>query len=206
MSREYHVRTVAQKVERKVKLYQVDTKMAEQRFLLQAIADLGLTHSMGGEMVDGDGSRHEAELMVRRDSGAPVGFVRQPDGTLTAMSTDAGLRGLVGQISQAYNFRVVLATAAGQGFAVVSQERTRDQVLKARLTRHRAGNVQEIEVVVPQDGDLTIHSTGQAAQGRRVTCPDREALMVISTLRGDIVDEKTKPLGPSNITIPIRQP
>ena len=96
------------------------TVLRDEIVLTRALQDLGLTVQQGGTLKGFAQDREPVTLQVDVAEGAPLGWARQPDGTLALvgdlqrLGRSRSLQQLLGRITRRYAARLALQQAAEQ--------------------------------------------------------------------------------------------
>jgi hypothetical protein len=96
------------------------TVLRDESVLTRALQDLGLTVHQGGTLKGFAQDRQTVTLQVDLSEGAPLGWARQPDGTLALvgdlqrLGRSRSVQHLLGRITRRYAARLALQQAAEQ--------------------------------------------------------------------------------------------
>ena len=121
----------------------VKTELRDRQALVDALTDLGHAPQQGAIQVRGyRGQTVTAELAVVQEHGADIGFRLNSETGCYELVTDLDLWGLkvpverfLGQLSQRYALRTILAATADEGFQVREQTNHVDGSIELVVTR-----------------------------------------------------------------------
>jgi hypothetical protein len=124
----------------------VATKIVDQEELVAALQDMGYSPEVGLDIqlygYKGDLRPETANIVVRRgelsSASNDLGFARVDDGTYSAIISAYDTHrfpNLVKKITQHYAERVIMKSAAIQGFSVAEREVQRDGSVRLRMER-----------------------------------------------------------------------
>jgi hypothetical protein len=121
----------------------VQTELRDRQSLVEALTDLGHPPASGELTVRGyRGQTVVADLAIRQDSGADIGFRWNAEAGCYELVADLDLwrqpvpvERFLAQLNQRYALRAILAASAEEGFQVTEQREHRDGTIELVVSR-----------------------------------------------------------------------